>query len=118
MPIFDSRTWAALRVSKAEQKIILAQYEKAIQAAFREVSDALALHGTVDKQLSAQQSVVNAVAETHRLSNKRYAKGIDSYLSVLDAQRSLYSSKQKLTSLHLAKLISRIRLYTVMGGGS
>jgi multidrug efflux system outer membrane protein len=118
MPIFDARTWAALRVSKAERKIILAQYEKAIQMAFREVADALALRGTVDKQVSAQQSVVNAFSETYRLSNRRYEKGIDSYLSVLDAQRFLYSSKQRLISLHLAKLISQVRLYTVMGGGS
>ena len=118
MPIFDARTWAALRVSKAEQKIILTQYEKAIQVAFREVADALAVRGTMDQQVSAQQSVVNAVAETYRLSNKRYTKGIDSYLSVLDAQRSLYSSKQGLTSLRLAKLVSQVRLYTVLGGGS
>ena len=117
MPIFDARTWAALRVSTVERKIILTQYEKAIQVAFREVADALAVRGTVDQQVSAQQSLVNAVAETYRLSNKRYAKGVDSYLSVLDAQRSLYGSKQGLISLRLAKLASHVKLYTVLGGG-
>jgi len=117
MPIFDARTWAALRVSKAERKIVLTQYERAIQAAFREVADALAARGTVDQQVSAQQSLVNAVAETYRLSNMRYEKGIDSYLSVLDAQRSLYGSKQGLLSLLLAKRVSQVKLYAVLGGG-
>jgi len=117
MPIFDARTWAALRVSKAERKIVLTQYERAIQVAFREVADALAGRGTVDQQVSAQQSLVNAVAETYRLSNMRYEKGIDSYLSVLDAQRSLYGARQGLISLRLAKLASHVRLYTVLGGG-
>jgi len=117
MPIFDARTWAALRVSKAERKIVLTQYERAIQEAFREVADALAVRGTVDQQISAQQSLVDAVAETYRLSNMRYEKGIDSYLSVLDAQRSLYGARQGLISLRLAKLASHVRLYTVLGGG-
>ena len=118
MPIFDARAWAALRVSKAEQKIVLTQYERTIQGAFREVADALAARGTVDQQVSAQQSLVNAVAETYRLSNMRYEKGIDSYLSVLEAQRSLYGARQGLISLCLAKLASQVRLYTVLGGGS
>jgi multidrug efflux system outer membrane protein len=118
MPIFDARTWAALRVSKADRKIILTRYEKTIQTAFREVADALAMRGTIDQRLSAQQSLVNAVAGTYSLSNKRYAKGIDSYLSVLDAQRSHYAAQQGLVSLRLAKLASQVRLYAVLGGGS
>ncbi|NOY68957.1 MAG: efflux transporter outer membrane subunit [Deltaproteobacteria bacterium] len=117
IPIFDARTWAAYRVSKAQRKIALAQYEKAIQTAFREVADALAVQGAVDKQLSAQQSLTNAVAETYRLSDKRYTKGIDSYLGVLDAQRSLYAAQQGLISLRLAKLANQVRLYAVLGGG-
>jgi len=117
MPIFDARTWAALRVSKTDQKIVLTQYEKAIQAAFREVADALAVRGTIDRQVAAQQSLVDAVAETYRLSNERYENGVDSYLSVLDAQRSLYSAQQGLISLRVAELISRVTLYTVLGGG-
>jgi multidrug efflux system outer membrane protein len=118
MPIFDARTWAALRVSKADQEIILTQYEKAIQTAFREVADTLAVQGTIDEQVSAQQSLVDAVAETYRLSNRRYAMGIDGYLSVLDAHRSLYVQQQVLVLLRLAKLANLVRLYAVLGGGA
>ena len=118
LPIFDARTWAALRVSKADREIILTQYEKAIQTAFREVADALAVQGTINQQVSAQQSLVNAVAETYRLSNKRYTMGIDSYLGVLDAQRSLYAAQRVLIALHLARLGNQVRLYAVLGGGS
>ncbi|RZB37513.1 MAG: outer membrane protein, multidrug efflux system [Desulfobacteraceae bacterium Eth-SRB2] len=117
MPIFDARAWAALRVSKADRKILLTQYEKTIQTAFREVADALAVQGTINQQVSAQQSLVDAVAETYRLSNKRYTKGIDSYLGVLDAQRSLYGAQQGLISLRLGKLANQVRLYAVLGGG-
>lgn len=118
MPIFDARTWAALRVSKADQKIILTQYEKTIQSAFRDVADTLAVQGTIDPQVSAQQALVKAVAETYRLSSERYIKGIDSYLGVLDAQRSLFQAQQGLVSLRLAKLANQVRLYAVLGGGS
>ena len=117
LPIFDARTWAALRVSKADRKIVLTQYEKAIQTAFREVADALAIQGTINQQVSAQESLVYAVAETYRLSNKRYTTGIDSYLGVLDSQRSLYAAQQGLVSLHLAKVVNQVRLYAVLGGG-
>ena len=118
MPIFDARTWAALRVSKADRKIVLTQYEKTIQTAFREVADALAVQGTINQRVSAQQSLVNAVAETYRLSNKRYTKGIDSYLGVLYAQQSLYVAQQGLIALRLAMLANLVRLYAVLGGGS
>ena len=117
MPIFDARTWSAHKAAKVQREIAVTQYEKAIQSAFREVADALAVRGTVDQQVSAQQSLVNAVAETYRLSNSRYEKGIDSYLSVLDAQRSLYAAQQGLVSLRLAKLANHVRLYAVLGGG-
>ncbi|MGD0017533.1 MAG: efflux transporter outer membrane subunit [Verrucomicrobiia bacterium] len=117
MPIFDARTWSAYTASEVQRKIAVAQYEKAIQNAFREVADALATRGTVDQQVSAQQSLVNAVAEAYRLSQSRYDKGIDNYLSVLDAQRSLYAAQQGLVSLHLAKLANQVQLYAVLGGG-
>ncbi|MBW2615543.1 MAG: efflux transporter outer membrane subunit [Deltaproteobacteria bacterium] len=117
LPIFDARTWAALRVSKADREIVLTQYEKAIQTAFREVADSLAVQGTINQQVSAQQSLVNAVAETYRLSNIRYTKGIDSYLSVLVAQRSLYAAQQGLIGIRLARLANHVRLYAVLGGG-
>ncbi len=117
MPIFDARVWAALRVSKADQKILLTQYEKTIQIAFKEVADALAVQGTIDQQLAAQQSLVNAVAETYRLAGKRYTKGIDDYFGVLDAQRSLYAQQRVLIAFRLAKLVNRVNLYAVLGGG-
>ncbi|MBW1953672.1 MAG: AdeC/AdeK/OprM family multidrug efflux complex outer membrane factor [Deltaproteobacteria bacterium] len=118
LPIFDARIWAALRVSKANRKILLTQYEKAIQTAFREVADALAVRGTVGQQISAQQSLVNANAATYQLSKGRYVKGIDNYLSVLDAQRSLYAAQRELILLRLAKLANHVRLYAVLGGGN
>ncbi|KUG23895.1 rnd efflux system, outer membrane lipoprotein cmec [hydrocarbon metagenome] len=117
MPIFDARTWSAYDVTKAEREISIAQYEKAIQTAFREAADALAEKSMVDQRVSAQQSLVDAIAETYRLANARYTKGIDSYLSVLDAQRSLYAAKQGLTMLQLAKVNNRIVLYKTLGGG-
>lgn len=117
MPIFDARTWSAHRAAKVQREIAVTQYEKAIQSAFREVADALAIRGTVDQQVSAQESLVHAVSETYRLSNSRYDKGIDSYLGVLDAQRSLYAAQQGLVSLRLAKVASNVRLYAVLGGG-
>ncbi len=117
-PVFDARAWAALDAIKVEREIALAQYERAIQAAFREVADALAVRGTVEEQLSAQQSLAEAVAETYRLSNARYTKGIDSFLGVLDAQRSLYAAQQGLISIRLAKLANQVRFYAVLGGGS
>jgi len=117
MPIFDARTWSALKATKVQREIAVTQYEKAIQNAFKETADALAVRGTVDDQIASQQSLVHANAETYRLSNFRYTMGIDSYLSVLDAQRSLYSAQQGLVTLNLTKLANDVRLYAVLGGG-
>lgn len=118
MPIFDARIWPALTVSKVDREIVLTQYEKAIQTAFRETSDALAVLGTMEDRLSAQRSLVHALSETYRLSNARYTKGIDSYLGVLDAHRSLFVAQQGLVALRLAKLVNQVRLYAVLGGGA
>ena len=81
------------------------------------MADALAVRGTVDQQLSAQQSLADAVAETYRLSNARYTKGIDSYLGVLDAQRSIYAAQQGLIVLRLVRLTNLVALYKAVGGG-
>ena len=116
LPIFDARTWSAYDATKIDREIAVAQYEKAIQTAFREVADALAVQGTVNRQITAQQSLVDAFAETYRLSNLRYTKGIDSYLSVLDAQRSVYAAQRGLIVLHLARLINQVTFYKVLGG--
>jgi multidrug efflux system outer membrane protein len=117
MPIFDARTWFAYRVTKVDREIAVAQYEKSIQAAFREVADALAVKGTVDRQIDAQQSLVDALSVAYRLSLRRYDKGIDSYLAVLDAQRSLYGAQKGLIALHFARFNNVVTLYKALGGG-
>jgi multidrug efflux system outer membrane protein len=118
MPIFEGdRIAANLKVSRANRKIALAQYEKAIQAAFREVADALAERGTVGDQLAAQQSLVDAAAESYRLSESRYLSGIDSHLTVLDSQRSLYAAQHDLITLRLARMTNLLTLYKTLGYG-
>ena len=82
------------------------------------MADALAQRGTVGDQMEAQESLVQATTVSYRLSDARYTKGIDSYLSVLDAQRSLYSAQQGLIALRLARLTNLITLYKVLGGGA
>jgi multidrug efflux system outer membrane protein len=116
MPIFDTRIRAAYNVSKAERDITLVQYEMTIQTAFREVADVLAVMGTIDQQVEAQRSVVDSAQKIYDLTRERYNQGIDGYLSVLDAQRSLYGAQQELTSLHLVKMANQVRLYAVLGG--
>jgi multidrug efflux system outer membrane protein len=118
VPIFDARTWAAYDVTKVDREIALAQYEKAIQAGFREVADTLAQRATLGDQLQAQQSLVEASEVSYRLSDARYTRGIDSYLRVLDAQRSLYGAQQGLIAVRLARLVNLVTLYKVLGGGS
>jgi multidrug efflux system outer membrane protein len=117
-PIFDARTWSAYDAAKADREIMLAQYEKAIQVAFREVADALAQRGTLGDQMAAQQSLVEATADSYHLSDVRYKSGIDSYLSVLDAQRSLYGAQQGLIAVRLSRLANLVTLYKVLGGGA
>ena len=81
LPIFDAGSnQANLKVAEVDRDIAVAQYEKAIQTAFREVADALAQRGTIDEQVAAQQSLTDATAESYRLSQARYEKGVDSYL--------------------------------------
>ena len=119
LPIFDAgRNRANLKVSEVNREIFLAQYEKAIQTAFREVADALAQRGTLGNQLEAQQSLTDATAQSHRLSLARYEKGISSYLNVLDSQRSLYSAQQGLIDVRLSRLTNLVTLYKVLGGGA
>ncbi|MBP8259907.1 MAG: efflux transporter outer membrane subunit [Verrucomicrobia bacterium] len=118
MPIFDARTWAAYRAAQVQREMALTQYEQAIQSAFREVADVLAVRGTVDEQVAAQESLVHASSETYRLAHSRYEKGIDSYLGVLDAQRSLFAAQQALVFIRFEQMASQVRLYAVLGGGS
>jgi multidrug efflux system outer membrane protein len=118
LPIFDTGARRAnLKVANANRDIALAQYEKAIQVAFREVADALAQRGTLDEQLASQEALTQALEGAYRLAQARYGAGIDSYLSVLDAQRSLYAAQQGLIALRQAKVGNLISLYKVLGGG-
>lgn len=118
IPIFDGgANKANLKVAEVDRDIAVAQYEKAIQTAFREVSDALAQSGTIDEQLAAQQALTNATSESYRISQARFDKGVDSYLTVLDSQRSLYGARQGLISTRQARLASLVTLYKALGGG-
>jgi outer membrane protein, multidrug efflux system len=119
LPIFDGGSNKAnLKVAQVDRDIAVAQYEKTIQTAFSEVADALAEHGTIDDQLAAQQSLTNATSESFRLSQVRYEKGVNSYLNVLDSERSLYAAQQGLIGVRLARLSNLVTLYKVLGGGS
>jgi multidrug efflux system outer membrane protein len=115
-PIFNKQIWHSLKIAKVDKEMAITQYEKAIQNSFKEVADALAVRGTVDEQLAAQESLTNAIGKTFQLSSIRYSKGIDTYLSVLDAQRSHYAAQQGLVVLRMIKLINQIKLYSVLGG--
>lgn len=119
LPIFTAGSLRArLNVSKVDREIFLARYEGSIQSAFREVADALAQRGTIDDQLEAQLSLVDATTETYRLSEVRFSRGIDSFLNVLDSQRSLYGAQQGLINIRLARLTNLVTLYRVLGGGA
>lgn len=118
LPIFEGgRLRAQLGATTAERDIALAQYEKAIQAGFREVSDALALARTLAEQRETRQAVVAAAEEAQKLSEARYKAGRDSYLVLLDAQRTLYAAQQALLTTRLQELSNRVVLYKALGGG-
>ena len=118
LPIFDAgRNRANLAVAETDRDIAVARYEQAIQAAFREVADALARRGTIDEQLAAQQALVDVSAESYRLAQARFEKGVDSYLAVLVSQRFLYTAQQSLIGARLERLGNLVTLYKVLGGG-
>jgi multidrug efflux system outer membrane protein len=119
LPVFDSGARKAnLKVAQVDRDTAIAEYEKAIQSAFREVSDSLSLRTRLMEQQKAQQALVDTLDETYRLSDARYKAGIDSYLSVLVAQRALYGAQQGLVSLRMARLGNLVTLYKVLGGGA
>jgi outer membrane protein, multidrug efflux system len=104
-------------VSQLDRDIAIARYEKGIQQAFAEVSNALTLRETIVSQRDAQEALVRSLDATYRLSDARYKAGIDSYLSVLVAQRALFSAQQALVSVRLAEQNNLVTLYKVLGGG-
>ncbi len=118
IPIFDWGTRKAnIKISETEQQIALSDYEKSIQSAFREVNDALAVRQNIGDRLSAQRRLVDATNTTYKLSNARFRAGIDSYLTVLDAQRTSYAAEQGLLLLEQGNLNSQVELYKSLGGG-
>ena len=118
LPIFAAgKNRATLDIAHISKDINIAQYEKTIQTAFKEVADALAQRSAFIAQLTAQQALTDATAKTYELSELRYRQGIDSYLNLLDAQRSLYSVQQNLITIKLSQLTNLVNLYKALGGG-
>jgi multidrug efflux system outer membrane protein len=118
VPIFEGgANRASLDYAKAQDRIAVAQYEKAVQTAFRETADALAVQGVINARLSAQQGLVDAAADSLRLATALYDRGQDTYLDVLTAQRTLYAAQQALVSTQLIAANNIVTLYEVLGGG-
>ena len=118
LPLFDfGRTRAGVESAHAQRDIAVAQYEKSIQTAFREVADALAGQATYSEQLRAQQAVAAAETDRFNLSDLRYRNGTASYLDLLDAQRSLFTAQQQAIQANLLRLQNQVTLYRVLGGG-
>ena len=119
LPLFDAgRNQANLEISQAGRSIAVAQYEKAIQTAFREVSDALAGQATLEEQAQAQQQQAQSEAARLNLADLRYRNGVASYLDLLDAQRSLFTTQQTVVQVRLAQLQNQVLLYKALGGGA
>ncbi|SFG13235.1 outer membrane protein, multidrug efflux system [Duganella sp. CF458] len=118
LPVFaGGANKANLEVARSNHAIALAQYEKAIQSAFREVADALAQRGTLDERVESQALLADAAERSHRIHEARYQKGVESYLNALVSQRVLYSARHGLINARLAKVSNQVTLYKVLGGG-
>ncbi len=119
VPIFDAgRLDANYDVAQIERKQTLANYEGAIQTAFREVSDVLATRATLGEQLQSQYRLQDNFEQTYQIADARFKAGLDNYLDVLDAQRSLFSTQQGILDLELQKITSQVELYQALGGGA
>jgi len=103
-------------VAEANQQVAVAQYEKAVQTAFRETADALADRAQWQERLDAQAAVVESSRKALELSQARFDSGADNFLTVLDAQRTLFAAEQTLIGLRLAEQLNRVTLYKVLGG--
>ncbi|MQA18930.1 efflux transporter outer membrane subunit [Rugamonas rivuli] len=118
LPIFDAgRNRANLGLAEVRKNIAVADYEKAIQTAFREVADALAARDYLGEQVAAQRAVQEAQADRLKLLQLRQDNGVASSLDVLDAQRELFSAQQALVQARLLRTTSAIDLYRALGGG-
>jgi multidrug efflux system outer membrane protein len=118
LPIFTGgRNKANLDASKIGKNIEIARYERAIQNGFREVADGLAARSGLAEQIDATEGLVAAQQKRAQLANARYNEGVDSYFEVLTASLDLYSSRQNLIQLRLARAINSVSLYKALGGG-
>jgi multidrug efflux system outer membrane protein len=118
-PIFTGGGLRAnLRAANLEREIAVAEYERAIRTAFAEVADALVLRSALLEQRAAWDRLLDSLETTLDLSEARYGAGLDGYLGVLVAQRSLYSAQQTAVGLELAGKINEVALYKALGGGS
>ena len=118
LPIFDAgATKANLELSQASRDIAVAQYERAIQTAFREVADALAGRATLAEQLRALRAQAQAEETRYRLADLRYQNGASSYLDVLDAQRTLFLVQQGVVVAQMSQAQNGVTLYKALGGG-
>ncbi|HVT92671.1 MAG TPA: efflux transporter outer membrane subunit [Bryobacteraceae bacterium] len=118
LPVFNAgRTRNNVRFARAQQQEAVFVYQKAIQNAFREVSDALIGYQKTAEQREQEEHLVKALRETERLSNLRYRGGLDSYLQVLDAQRNLFQGELALAQLRRDELLAVVELYRALGGG-
>lgn len=119
LPIFQGgRNKANLDLAEIRKEQAIVSYEQAIQTAFREVSDELAARATLDEQLKAQRRLVAAAQKVYDISQARYKSGIDSFLSVLDSQRELYTYQQNEIQIERQRLANLVNLYKTLGGGS
>ena len=119
MPLFDAgRNQANLENAQTTRSIAVAQYEKAVQTAFREVSDALAGRATLGEQAQAQSLQVEAETARLQLSDLRYRNGVSNYLDLLDAQRSLFTAQQTLVLVQLEQLQNQVTMFKTLGGGA
>jgi len=117
LPIFAGGALrGGLDQARGERDLAVAQYRKAIQAAFRDVADALARRGTIKEQLAAQAGLETAASQGYDLAIARYREGVDPYLTTLDAQRTLYSARQSLAETRLAEVQNLVALYESLGG--
>lgn len=119
IPIFTGGlNYSNLQLAKASQQVAVANYEDAIQTAFREVKDALATEGTVERELAARRDYADAAQRAYELQDSRYKAGAAAYSDVLDAQRMAVSAKQTLIASQLSRASSLVTLYKVLGGGA
>jgi len=118
LPIFDAgANQANLELSQANRDIAVAQYERSIQTAFREVADSLAGRATLGEQLRAQQAQAQAEEQRFRLADLRFQNGASSYLDVLEAQRALFQVQQAVVVVQAAQQQNLVTLYKALGGG-